>query len=287
MLERLQETSAAFDLELQLRCPSGKEMRVSGNYQLITFGGTTCVLSGFVDLTQRIENERQLKAERRLLKRLLELQQRDRQLLSYEIHDGIVQDMTAALMFFESSRPAELGEEHPTHDSFLVGLRLLRGSIIEARRVINGLQPPVLEDEGVVAAIEALVTELERLTELEIELVIDVKFQRLAPALEMAIYRIVQEALNNVWHHSKSTKARVELLQQDDSVNIRVQDWGVGFDPATVSKRRYGLMGMRERARLLNGRARLESAPGAGTLVAIELPLFDALMPNDERASEP
>src|SRR5690606_34757873 len=174
--------------------------------------------------------------------RLLELQQRDRQLLSYEIHDGIVQDMTAALMFFESSRPAELDEEHPTYDSFLTGVRLLSGSIAEARRVINGLQPPVLEDEGVVAAIEALVTDLEQVAGLEIELIVEVKFQRLAPALEMAIYRIVQEGLNNVWHHSKTTKARVELIQQDDSIDIRVQDWGIGFDPAKVSKRRYGLM---------------------------------------------
>lgn len=286
MLERLRETPAVLDLELELKCPTGKKMRVSGNYQLITFGGEACVLSGFVDLTHRIATERELRAERRLLRRLLELQQRDRQLLSYEIHDGIVQDMTAALMFFESSRPAELGEEHPTHDSFLSGVRLLRGSISEARRVINGLQPPVLEDEGVVAAVEALVTELERLTEIEIELVIDVTFRRLAPALEMAIYRIVQEGLNNVWHHSKSTKARVELIQRDDSIDIRVQDWGIGFDLARVAKRRYGLMGIRERARLLNGRAVIESSPGAGTRLVIELPLLDALMPNDEQASD-
>jgi signal transduction histidine kinase len=123
---------------------------------------------------------------------------------------------------------------------------------------------------------------MERDAGLEIELIAEVKFHRLAPALEMAIYRIVQEGLNNVWHHSRSPKARVELMQRDDIIEIRIRDEGIGFDPKKVSKRRYGLMGMRERARLLNGRATVRSAPGEGTLLDIELPLIDTLMPSSE-----
>jgi signal transduction histidine kinase len=96
----------------------------------------------------------------------------------------------------------------------------------------------------------------------------------------MAIYRIVQEGLNNVWHHSRSARAQVQLIQRDDIIEIRVQDWGIGFDPAKVAKRRYGLMGMRERARLLNGRAIIKSVIGEGTTLHIELPLIDALMPD-------
>jgi PAS domain S-box-containing protein len=282
LMDRLRESRSILDLELWLQSPTGKRMLVSGNYQPIVFDGEECVLTGFVDLTKRIEIEKALLAERRLLKRLLELHERDRQLISYELHDGIVQDMTASLMFFESSRPVELTEEHSTHEAYVSGVRLLRGSIHEARRLINGLQPPVLEDEGVVAAIMTLVADVERDAGIAIELVTDVKFQRLAPALEMAIYRIAQEGLNNVWHHSRSTRARVELIQRDDTIDIRVQDWGIGFDPTKVSKRRYGLTGMRERARLLNGRAIVKSAPGAGTTLLVELPLIDALMPTTD-----
>jgi signal transduction histidine kinase len=228
-----------------------------------------------------METEQQLRDERRLLKRLLELHERDRQLISYEVHDGIVQDMTAALMFFESSRPP-LPEDEPTNEVFTQGVKTLRGSIHEARRLINGLQPPVLEDEGVVPAIETLVAEIGENSGLEIEFHSDVGFSRLAPALEMAIYRIVQEGLNNVWHHSQSPRARVELIQQDDHIAITVQDWGIGFDLAKVSKKRYGLMGVRERARLLGGRAHIDPGPGRGATLQVELPLIDALMPTGE-----
>lgn len=287
LTQRLQETSTVLDLELWLQSPAGKRMLVSGNYQLMNFDGQACVLTAFVDMTKRVETEQALLAERRFLNRLLELHDRDRQLISYELHDGIVQDMTAALMFLEATRPLEDLENAPPDDAFARGLQLLRGSIDEARRLINGLRPPVLEDEGVVAAITALVNEIERDAGIEVEVVVDVKFRRLAPALEMAIYRIVQEGLNNVWHHSRSPKARIELVQHDDTVTIRIVDWGIGFDPTKVSKRRYGLMGMRERARLLNGRAVVASYPGHGTTLQIELPLSDALMPPAGSPEEP
>lgn len=280
LIEALSHSGQVHELELWLRRADGERLLVSGSYQRMTFGGEACLLTGFVDLTKRVEQEEALDAERRLLKRLLELHERDRQLISYEIHDGIVQDMTAALMFFEASR-IKLAENDPSQEAFEHGLRLLRGSIDEARRLINGLQPPVLEDEGVVAAVEALVADLRASAGLEIELVVDVGFRRLAPALEMAIYRIVQEGLNNVWHHSRSPRARVELVQRDDTIDILVQDWGIGFNPAQVSKRRYGLTGVRERARLLKGRAEINSAKGQGTSLRVELPLIDALMPSD------
>lgn len=282
LMQRLKASQKALDLELWLQSPGGKRLLVNGNYQSMVFDGEACVLTGFIDVTKRRETEQALLSERRFLNRLLELHDRDRQLISYEIHDGIVQDMTAAVMFLEASRPVEPGAPQPGDEAFANGLRLLRGSIDEARRLINGLRPPVLEDDGVVAAIGVLVDEIKRDANIEIEVAIDVRFQRLAPALEMAIYRIVQEGLNNVWHHSRSPKARVELVQRDDTVDIRVIDWGIGFDPAKVAKRRYGLMGMRERARLLKGRALVHSAPGQGTTLEIELPLIDTLMPTDE-----
>ncbi|HTN76899.1 MAG TPA: sensor histidine kinase, partial [Pirellulaceae bacterium] len=203
-------------------------------------------------------------------------------LIAYEIHDGVVQDMTASLMFLESSRADDTALDEASREAFANGVRLLRGSIHETRRLINGLRPPVLEDEGVIPAVEALVAEMEDNAGMKIDFESDVKFRRLAPALEMAIYRIVQEGLNNVWHHSRSPRARVELIQRDDAVEILVRDWGVGFDPTKVSKRRYGLMGVRERARLLNGRADIHSVLGEGTSLKVELPLIDALMPTAE-----
>jgi PAS domain S-box-containing protein len=281
MLARLASGQGIVDMELELVSTSGERLLVSSHFQATSFDGEAAILAGFVDITKRMEIEQQLRGERRLLKRLLELHERDRQLIAYEVHDGIVQDMTAALMFFEASQPENGGAEGPLSESFASGLKLLRGSIDEARRLIDGLRPPVLEDEGVLPAIETLAAELQKDSGIEIQFQSDVGFQRLAPALEMAIYRIVQEGLNNVWRHSRSPKASVSLVQHHDGVTITIQDWGIGFDPAKVSKRRYGLMGVRERARLLGGRAQIDSRPGEGTVVRVELPLIDTLMPGE------
>lgn len=228
-------------------------------------------------------NER-LRKERRLLKRLLELHERDRQLIAYEIHDGLVQDITAAMMFLETTfDQAAESEVGGLQESFDAPLKLLRGSVDEARRLINGLRPPVLEDEGLVAAIENLREETMAIRPLEIEFFHEVQFNRVAPALEMAIYRIIQEGLNNVWQHSQSSKARVELIQHQDRVSLSIQDWGIGFDPDQVKRKRYGLTGVRERARLLDGQSEIISVVGEGTTISVDLPLTDGLLPSDEQ----
>jgi signal transduction histidine kinase len=102
-----------------------------------------------------------------------------------------------------------------------------------------------------------------------------VDFDRLAPILENAIYRIIQEALTNARIHSKSQKVRVGLLQKNDHVRIVIRDWGIGFTPNDVKENCYGLEGIRERARLLGGRCGIRTGPGKGTRIRVELPLVE------------
>ena len=134
----------------------------------------------------------------------------------------------------------------------------------EARRLIGGLRPPVLDEAGVVPAIEYLVAEHQRHDGPEIEFVHEVQFDRLAPPLESALFRIVQECLTNACRYSQSPKVRVELRQVDDRVRIDVQDWGVGFDPKQIGDGHFGLRGIRERARLLGGAVSIQTAAAAG-----------------------
>ena len=96
----------------------------------------------------------------------------------------------------------------------------------------------------------------------------------------MAIYRIVQEALNNVWQHSYADSADVGLAKTETGLRFASSDAGQGFDPDHVNKKRYGLVGMRERARLLGGQATIDSAPGKGTRIRVELPIADLLLPD-------
>jgi signal transduction histidine kinase len=155
------------------------------------------------------------------------------------------------------------------------GMTLLRQGHFETRRLIAGVRPPILDESGVAEAISHLVLEQGREGGPKIECLSQVDFDRLVPTLENAIYRICQEALANACQHSKSKTVRVSLLQRKDRVRIVVRDWGIGFDAKAVRDNRYGLEGIRQRARLLGGKCSIRSKTGRGTLVMVELPVVE------------
>src|SRR6185295_2211686 len=194
-----------------------------------------------------------LRAERQQLLRSLEFHERDRQLLAFEIHDGIVQDMTAALIFLDAAAEGATFADERDKQACERGLRILRDSVTEARRLIQGLIPVVLDERGLGSSLENLVARIGNDHGLEIDLTTKVNFVHLTPAVEMVVLRIVQEALNNVVRHSQSPKAEVRVTQTDLELRVGIRDWGIGFDPTNVKKTRYGLTGMRERARLFGG----------------------------------
>ena len=220
----------------------------------------------------------QLQREKQHLKTLMELQDRERQLIGFEIHDGLVQLLTGAKMQLESFK--QLESQHPlaAKEALESGIQALANGIKEARGLINGLRLPSLDAAGVVGAIEDLIQEIRREPS-KVELVVNVAFQRLPGPLENTIFRVVQESLGNACRHSKSERVRVELRQEDNRLRIEVQDWGIGFDPQKVGNDRFGVEGIRERARMFGGQATIESCPGKGTRVVVEFPL-----PSDEEA---
>jgi PAS domain S-box-containing protein len=224
------------------------------------------------DITARKRMEDALNKEQHLLRNLLDLQEQDRKLVAYEIHDGLAQQLTGALYKFQSIERMKERDPDAARDLFDEAVRLLREAMGETRRLIGGLRPPVLDESGVVDAIEYLISEQRGGP--EIEFVHPEEFSRLAPPVEGAIFRVVQECLTNACRYSQSEKVRVELRQTDNRVHVEVRDWGIGFDPARVGHGHYGLQGIRERARLLGGAASIKTAPGKGTSVTIELPLL-------------
>ena len=115
--------------------------------------------------------------------------------------------------------------------AFDAGMTMLTQGHSEARRLIGGVRPPILDESGVATAVAHLVNEQTASKSRIIEPHSEVRFDRLAPILENAIYRIVQEGLTNACTHSKSEKVRVELVQHGDDLRIRIQDWGIGFVP--------------------------------------------------------
>ena len=239
--------------------------------------GERRVLVICTDITQERLAAEAIGKEQRLLRQLLELHERERRLTAYEIHDGFAQQLTGALFRLQSFRQAPACASVSHWEDFDAAVRLVTRAIDEARRLISGLRPPILDESGIIRAVEYLVCEHEKDDGPRIEFVHQVAFDRLAPPLESAIFRIVQESLQNARQHSRSDRVRIALTQCDDRVHIDIRDWGVGFSTDAVEEQRFGLQGIRERARLLDGRVVIESAPGKGTHISVELPLVNGV----------
>lgn len=262
-------------LELEAIRRDGSEFPIEISLSAIRLENQWWAIAIIRDISARRRSEETLERERKLLRKLLSLQERDRKLVAYEIHDGLAQQLTGAVLKLQAFCQQRDRDPPRAQQTFDDGLQLLRGCVEETRRLIGGLRPPILDQSGIVAAVEYLISEHRQDGGPEIEFSHRIGAARLAPPLEIAVFRIVQESLNNACQHSRTEKIRVELAQVDDQLRIEVQDWGIGFDPATVAENRFGLQGIRERARLLFGHATVESTPGQGTRIAVELPLLE------------
>ena len=225
------------------------------------------------DITQRRQAEEAIQQEQDRLRQLLELHERDRQVLAMELHDEFAQQLTGAMMTLEAAWRMRSTAAERAEEQFQRGTDLLRKGIAYSRRLVGGLRPPSLDEFGLVPAIEHLISQHQAPGGPEIQFISKGHCRRLAQPLESAVFRIVQEALSNALRHSCSPRVYVELACTDSNLWITVQDWGIGFDATNLNKGGTGLEGIRERARLFGGQAILQAAPGNGTLVHVQLPL--------------
>ena len=231
-----------------------------------------CIVGFFHDITERKRAEEALRKEHRNLSHLLHASDHERQLIAYEIHDDLAQQLAGAIMQFDAFDHLKETKPKQAADAFHAGITMLRQGHFETRRLIAGVRPPILDESGIVEAVAHLVHELGRDKGQKIENRSKVDFDRLDPTLENAIYRIAQEALTNACKHSQSERISVSLLQRGDRLSIKIRDWGVGFDPKTIPKNHFGLEGIRQRARLLGGKCSIRSNVGKGTSITVSCP---------------
>lgn len=206
----------------------------------------------------------------------------ERNRLAREIHDTIAQALAALTMQLEvtdalaaARGDARLGEA-VSH-----ALALARSTLDEARRSVLDLREAPLEGRTLGEALDELADETRRAAggELEVRVVRDDRGKGvcdLPAGVEIGLYRIAQQALTNVARHAGAARVTVSLTGTRGRVQLRVEDDGAGFDPAAVPPGRFGLLGMSERARLLGGALTIESAPGAGTVLEVSVPLRHA-----------
>ena len=233
-------------------------------------GRTEAVMICCENISQLKASERALNRERNVLRRLIEIQERERQLVSYEIHDGLAQYLAGALMHLEACPHAQ--RDRPASQELEEGIRLLRAATEESRRLIGGLRPPALDELGIIDAIESLVADA-RVEIPNISFTHTLPGERLPSGLETTIFRIVQESLSNARKHAEAGAVRVVVERIGDTVRVAVEDDGRGFEPAAVPEQRFGLEGIRQRCRLLGVEPRIESIRGQGTRIEAVLPV--------------
>ena len=204
-------------------------------------------------------------------------QEEERKRLARELHDDTVQDLIALAQRVEMARRA-LERDPAEAAQRLEELReLIHATVAEVRRFTRALRPIYLEDLGLLPALEMLVRDTAAKTGIEAAFHVSGSPQRLPEELELTVYRIAQEALNNVEQHAEASRVDLRLRFTPDEVILEVVDDGVGFNapehPEELTRRgHFGLLGMRERAALVGGKLVLRTAPGQGTQVQVHLP---------------
>jgi signal transduction histidine kinase len=224
---------------------------------------------------QRSRDVQHARELQHLSAKLIAAQEEERRTISRELHDEVGQVLAAIkveLAVAQRAIDSAGGTAHLLDDA----RSITDGALTTVRDLSRLLHPSLLDDLGLPAAVEWYLRGLGKRYGLRAELFHDRMAERFMPDIEVSAYRIVQEALTNVSKHARATACRVYLQRLPDTVLITIEDDGAGFDATAVERagerRGFGLVGIRERVTQLRGTFRLESAPGQGTRLTVELP---------------
>jgi PAS domain S-box-containing protein len=259
--------------DFRLRRRNGAVLETSWDHAPLTDG----IRIGIgIDITQRIQAE---KALRRLSRQTLEMLESDRQAVAKELHDSIGASL-AAIKFALEGRVSVMGGPPAEGElPFETIIAHLADTIKESKRISNGLRPLTLDDLGLLPTLKAYVRQLkETFPHLAIAMKIGVRETDLPDPLKIVLYRVIQEALNNIHKHSGADRADLRLKRRGAAVELEVTDNGGGFAVEEILARSdplsgYGLRGMRERVEICGGSFGIRSRKGAGTTVHARIPL--------------
>jgi signal transduction histidine kinase len=214
--------------------------------------------------------------------RLLALTEEELQRIVLDVHDGPVQYLFAALAQLAALRTNLEADGAPGRHVAPLGraMESVEAALADIRRTVSVFRTPDLAERGLTEIMEELVAGHEARTGSSVELTMEPKMPAVSLAATVAVYRIVQEALSNVERHAGVKEARVRVWASDGQLHAEITDTGRGFEPpdlvgpnATNLPAHIGLRGMRERVALVSGTLNVESRPGGGTRVSVEVPL--------------
>lgn len=209
--------------------------------------------------------------------KIITAQEEERRRVSREIHDGPAQAMANVIFLAEvCEKLIEIDTARAKQELFELRQQV-RSCLVETRKIIFDLRPMVLDDLGLIPTVKKIADNLKERTEMQIGVKLSgLQGQQLDSRIEVSLFRIIQESLNNVEKHAEASEAQVLIDFQHDCVTAIVKDNGKGFDPGKKyqDSESFGLLGMRERVSLLQGELNIDSHIGVGTEITVKIPLM-------------
>jgi two-component system sensor histidine kinase DegS len=229
------------------------------------------------DITEkRIAEEALKQSEKQFVKTLLDATESERKRIARELHSGVIHLLMVANLKLE----VFIKNKQILSPELSEIKKNISSAGQEIRAIVNTLHSFVLDSYGLVEAISQLAREFNEFNNVRLKYEVHGQIDKLDNEIELSVYRIIQEALFNVAKHSKGTEACIQIFRRYKSVYITIEDNGSGFEPedyftSPPKKASFGLMYMKERSELLSGNFWIESKPGHGTEIHIEIPLTE------------
>lgn len=257
------EVIAIYDRTYIVRNSEGKPIRMMGS---------------MMDITERKKAENELnhsfEAIRKLTSHLQQVREEERKHIARNIHDELGQLLTVLKMDVSwLNKKIKVLNEPAISQKTEEVLALLNNTVQSVRRIAADLRPGLLDDLGLTAAIEWHLSEFGNRTGIQTDFFTDKGYVDLPAEQATSLFRIYQESMTNITRHADATQVKVELRMENDGIIMRITDNGKGFDLATLSKpKTLGLLGMKERAEMMDGRFRISKQPEGGMQVEVQLP---------------
>jgi len=269
ILNRVVAGEALTTLTVRARAKDGMYRWIESVAQnMLDVPGVQAIVTHNRDVTERKHAEERL---RQYAGRVVRAQEEERQRVARELHDSLGQSLTSIALYARSLEETVGGEERERL-SKLAGTA--EKAVIETRRLVWSLRPPELDELGLVPALERLASDVEEAKGVRVEVHDGLRGFRLPTEVRSTAYRVVQEALTNVVKHADAETASVIVGRRNGNFSAIIEDDGSGFDTRQTGEGpHFGIIGMRERADLIGGSLDIESVPGKGTTVRLEVPL--------------
>lgn len=254
--------------EYHYKLKSGKLIQVAVKSDQIDYGEKRAVLAAINDVTSLRE------AEMKVLQSLIEGEDNERRRVAKELHDSLGQSLTAASLNFDSVGNNLALLDPARAENFKTGMTFLNLAIEESRNIAHNLMPKAIEDFGLVLSLKSLFNYIEKTSGIDITFYENLAGYRLNQQTELNLYRITQEALNNVMKHAAATKIFVQIMLYQTEIIYTFEDNGKGFqmDKLKARKTGMGISSIHNRVLAMSGTFDIDSSTGGGTSITIQIP---------------